>query len=64
MAGIYLQNLRELRATLTKETNSLDSFIRDVAAEMHERFEKCWKKMFLVLAIATVMDPRYKISLL
>ena len=62
MAGIYLQNLRELRATLTKETNSLDSFIRDVAAEMHERFEKYWKKMFLVLAIATVMDPQYKIS--
>ncbi|XP_050241295.1 zinc finger BED domain-containing protein RICESLEEPER 2-like [Quercus robur] len=47
-AGIYFQNLQE--------------FIRDVAAELHERIEKYWKKMFLVLAIATVMDPRYKIS--
>ena len=33
-ACIYLQNLREVRANLTKETNSSESFIRDRAAEM------------------------------
>ena len=44
-AGIYFQNLQEVRATLTKETNSSDSLIRDVATEMHKRFEKYWKKM-------------------
>ena len=36
-ACIYLQNLREVRANLTNGTNSLDSFIRDMAAEMHKR---------------------------
>uniref|UniRef100_A0A7N2R680 Transposase n=1 Tax=Quercus lobata TaxID=97700 RepID=A0A7N2R680_QUELO len=56
------RNLREVRATLTKEANSSDSFIRAVAAEMHKKFEKYWKIMFLVLAVATVMDPRYKIT--
>ena len=61
-ANIYLQNLREVRATLTKEANSSDGFIRDVAAKMHERFEEYWKNMFFVLAIATVMDPRCKIT--
>nr|POF08624.1 zinc finger bed domain-containing protein ricesleeper 1 [Quercus suber] len=61
-ANIYLQNLREVQATLTKEANSSDSFIRDVAAKMHERFDEYWKNMFLVLAIATVMDPRCKIT--
>ncbi|KAF3970468.1 hypothetical protein CMV_005847 [Castanea mollissima] len=35
-ANIYLLNLREVWATLTKEANSSDSFIRDVAAKMHE----------------------------
>ena len=61
-ANIYLQNLREVRATLTKEANSSDSFIRAVVVEMHKKFEKYWKNMFLVLAIATVMDPRCKIT--
>ena len=46
-AVIYFQNLQEVRATLTKETNSSDSLTRDVATEMHKRFEKYWKKMFL-----------------
>lgn len=36
-ACIYLQNLQEVRANLTKEGNSLDSFIRDMATEMHKR---------------------------
>ena len=47
---------------MTKEANSSDSFIRAVVVEMHKKFEKYWKNMFLVLAIATVMDPRCKIT--
>jgi hypothetical protein len=61
-ANIYLQNLREVWASLTKEANSSDSFIRAIAVKLLERFEEYWKNTFLLLAIATVMDPRCKIT--
>ncbi|WOG83470.1 hypothetical protein DCAR_0102645 [Daucus carota subsp. sativus] len=49
-ASLYLHNLRELQASLKKESISPD------------RLTIYWNDMFLVLAIATVLDPRCKMK--
>ncbi|KAK9288599.1 hypothetical protein L1049_017058 [Liquidambar formosana] len=63
-ANIYLHNLQNLRESLIKESNGSDSFIRPVAEKLLKKFDKYWKDMFLVLAIATVLDPRFKMKYL
>lgn len=40
-----------------------DVFVRNLTWSMHERFNKYWKDCFLVLSIAVVMDPRFKMKL-
>ncbi|KAK9288630.1 hypothetical protein L1049_017090 [Liquidambar formosana] len=55
-------HLHELQAILTRESSNSDSFIRTVVKKMLQKFDKYWKDMFLVLTIATVMDPRSKMK--
>ncbi|CAL5393544.1 unnamed protein product [Camellia sinensis] len=61
-ASIYLGNLQELRMSLTREASSSDSFISAVAEKMLKQFDEYWKDMYLVLALATVMDPQCKMK--
>uniref|UniRef100_A0A5B7BMW0 Putative zinc finger BED domain-containing protein RICESLEEPER 2-like n=1 Tax=Davidia involucrata TaxID=16924 RepID=A0A5B7BMW0_DAVIN len=61
-APMYLHNLGELQASLTRESVSCDSFVSTLAQKMLEKLDKYWKDMFLVLSIATVMDPRCKMK--
>ncbi|KAK9288476.1 hypothetical protein L1049_016933 [Liquidambar formosana] len=61
-SNVYLHHLQELQAILTQESSNSDSFIRTVVEKMQQKFDKYWKDMFLVLTIATVMDPRYKMK--
>ncbi|KAK1385528.1 hypothetical protein POM88_023263 [Heracleum sosnowskyi] len=59
-ASLYLHNLRELHARLRKESMSPDRL--SISTYLLMKFEKYWNDMFLVLAIATVMDPRCKMK--
>ncbi|KAL3506535.1 hypothetical protein ACH5RR_031917 [Cinchona calisaya] len=43
--------------------NSDHDFIRNMAGPMKEKFEKYWDECCLVLAIAVVFDPRFKLAL-
>ncbi|KAL7220893.1 hypothetical protein ACSBR2_013724 [Camellia fascicularis] len=61
-ASIYLQNIWELRASLTEDSASSDSFLKAMAQKMLKKLDKYWKDMFLVLAVTTVMDPRCKMK--
>lgn len=63
-ANIYLYHLRELREILLEKSTSSDVFIQGVAKKMLKKFDKYWKKMYLVLAVAMVMDPRFKMKYL
>ncbi|KAJ4951059.1 hypothetical protein NE237_027891 [Protea cynaroides] len=40
-----------------------DPFISNLARPMQEKFDKYWKDCNLVLAVAVVMDPRFKMKL-
>lgn len=59
---LYYHHLREIQSVLIKESTSSDAFISSVATEMLEKFSEYWKHMHLVLEIAVVMDPRFKMK--
>ncbi|KAK9288679.1 hypothetical protein L1049_017142 [Liquidambar formosana] len=61
-ANVYFHLLQELHATLTRESTGSDGFIITLAEKMLKTFDQYWKDMFLVLAIAAVLDPRFKMK--
>ncbi|KAH0643889.1 hypothetical protein KY289_034863 [Solanum tuberosum] len=63
-AGLYFYNLNNLRFNLMKDSASSDKFTRNLANSMLEKFDKYWRNMYLVFALATIMDPRYKVKYL
>ncbi|CAH9111793.1 unnamed protein product [Cuscuta epithymum] len=61
-ANLFLYNFPQLRASLVLEASSPDAFTLKLAKKMLKRFDKYIKKNYLVLAIASVMDPRCKMQ--
>ncbi|KAK1385529.1 hypothetical protein POM88_023264 [Heracleum sosnowskyi] len=59
-ASLYLHNLCELQASLRKESVSPDRL--SIITDLLKKFDEYWNDMFLVLAIATVLDPRCKMK--
>ena len=61
-AKLYLYHLDEIREILTKISNeSPESFAGAVArGRMLKYLDDYWKDTFMVLAIAAVLDPRFK----
>lgn len=41
---------------------SSDKFMKDMACKMYEKFSKYWSEYSTVLAMAAVLDPRYKLQ--
>ena len=48
---------------LDKGSLSTNDFIRDMVKKMKEKFDKYWGECDLVMAIASVLDPRFKMKL-
>jgi hypothetical protein len=56
-ANIFFHETWKLQLELANVTG------HSIAKDMHERFDRYWKDCSLVLAIAVVMDPRFKMKL-
>ncbi|KAG7577585.1 Ribonuclease H-like superfamily, partial [Arabidopsis thaliana x Arabidopsis arenosa] len=64
-SNVYFHLLAELRFMLKQELASADNdHFLCKANEILERFDKYWNDMFLVLATASVLDPRFKMKYL
>lgn len=63
-AGLYFHNLNKLRFNLMKDSVSSDEFARNLVNIMLKKFSKYWTDMYLGLALATIVDPRYKVKYL
>jgi hypothetical protein len=63
-SNLFFHEAWKLQLELTNGTGHEDPIFSSVAKDMHERFDKYWKDCSLVLAIAVVMDPRFKMKLI
>ncbi|CAN7049183.1 hypothetical protein Bca4012_073953 [Brassica carinata] len=64
-SNVYFYLLAELKVMLEKELEGADSdYFRCNSKWMLKRFDKYWDHMLLVLATASVLDPRFKMKYL
>ncbi|GJR69477.1 zinc finger BED domain-containing protein DAYSLEEPER-like protein [Tanacetum coccineum] len=61
-ANTFFNKAWKLQLELTHASTSEDNIISTIAKPMLEGFDKYWKSSCLVLAIAVVMDPRFKMK--
>ncbi|RLN23478.1 zinc finger BED domain-containing protein RICESLEEPER 2-like [Panicum miliaceum] len=62
-SNLFFHEAWKLQLELANGTGHEDPIFSSIAKDMHERFDKYWKDCSLVLAIAVVMDPRFKMKL-
>ncbi|XP_012701863.1 zinc finger BED domain-containing protein RICESLEEPER 2 [Setaria italica] len=62
-SNLFFHEAWKLQLELSNGTGHEDPIFSGIAKDMHERFDKYWKDCSLVLAIAVVMDPRFKMKL-
>jgi hypothetical protein len=62
-SNIFFHEAWKLQLELANASGHEDPVFSTIAKDMHERFDKYWKDCNLVLAVAVVMDPRFKMKL-
>lgn len=59
-ANLFFRGFCEIKILLTDWCNSSDPTICEMATAMNVKFDKYWKKSNVALAVANVLDPRFK----
>ncbi|GMI86104.1 hypothetical protein HRI_002279700 [Hibiscus trionum] len=62
-ASAFYHEVSKVQLELTHASMSNDPFISSLTKPLKEKFDRYWSDCFLVLAIAVVMDPRFKMKL-
>ncbi|KAL5825225.1 hypothetical protein ACOSQ3_021288 [Xanthoceras sorbifolium] len=63
-ASAFYHEVSKIQLELTQASMSGDSFISNLTRPLKEEFDEYWKDCFLILAIAVVIDPRFKMKLI
>ncbi|KAF7839838.1 putative AC transposase [Senna tora] len=61
-ANVYFVKICELREALGKWMESTDATIKDMATKMLSKFDKYWGVASIVMVVAVILDPRYKLK--
>lgn len=61
---MYLIEVYKVKEVLDNGAKSEDKFIREMVKAMKEKFDKYWGECHLLMAIASVLDPRFKKGLI
>ncbi|KAK7831699.1 zinc finger bed domain-containing protein daysleeper [Quercus suber] len=62
-ANTFFHEVSKIHIELTHAAMSEDPFVSNLIRPLLEKFDKYWKACYLVLAIAVVLDPRFKMKL-
>ncbi|VFQ61908.1 unnamed protein product [Cuscuta campestris] len=62
-ANEYFPDVCDIQIRLTEWCKSSDEFLGDIATKMKAKFDQYWNKCSQTLAIAAILDPRYKMKL-
>ncbi|KAL8088333.1 hypothetical protein AgCh_038202 [Apium graveolens] len=63
-ANIYFPEICEIHLQLIGWCHKSDEFISSLGMKMKTKFDDYWKKCSLALAIAAILDPRFKMKLI
>ncbi|KAM0826474.1 hypothetical protein ACQ4PT_068854 [Festuca glaucescens] len=63
-ANLFFPKISAIRLSIRKWSTSDDPLIKKMSEEMKTKFEKYWKDVHGLMAVATVLDPRYKLHML
>ncbi|XP_021715946.1 zinc finger BED domain-containing protein RICESLEEPER 2-like [Chenopodium quinoa] len=61
-SNIYFHRVLQVRLLLQNEMKSSDLFMQKMACKMYEKFGKYWSEFSTFMAVAVVLDPRYKLQ--
>ncbi|KAJ0006949.1 hypothetical protein Pint_30170 [Pistacia integerrima] len=63
-ASAFYHEVSKIQLELTQAAMSEDPFVSYLTRPLKEKFNEYWRECFLVLAIAVVIDPRFKMKLI
>ncbi|GKV48525.1 hypothetical protein SLEP1_g55335 [Rubroshorea leprosula] len=63
-ANIFFPEVCDLHLQLIEWCKDPDDYINSLAAKMRKKFDDYWEKCSLCLALAAMLDPRFKMKLL
>lgn len=61
-ANLYFPNVLKVRLLLKRKQQSDDPFMKMMADKMYSKFAKYWSTFSTFMAVAVVLDPRYKLE--
>lgn len=61
-ANLFFPSISIVYVTLQEQSESEDEYVRKMAVQMLVKFEKYWSECNVVLGIAVILDPRYKLQ--
>lgn len=62
-ANVFFPEVSKIQTELTNASLSQDPLVRDLTKPLKDKFDRYWNDCCLVLAMAVVMDPRFKLKL-
>lgn len=62
-ANIYFHEICDVHLQLIEWCQNSDTYLSSLALKMKSKFDDYWKKCSLALAVAAILDPRFKMKL-
>jgi hypothetical protein len=63
-SNLFLSEVWGMKEVLHKKSMDKNEYMRSMTAKMLEKFDKYWGEYNLLMSIAAVLDPRYKMKLI